>query len=286
MIIDCHVHLMPKRVREDRSPFCAADPGFNSIYNSDKARMVDEAGIIRYMDESGIDMAVVFGFPWESSENIERNNDEVWEFHQRYPDRIAPFAVLSPLHAQQPEREAERTLLQGFRGIGELAMYHGGWSPSDFEALKPSLEIAAERSAPVLIHVNEPVGHEYPGKLPVDFRGLLRVISDSPGVDFILAHWSGGFFFYALMPEVRKALARTYVDTAASPFLYSSDIFEVGRVVLGSDKILFGSDFPLLPLSRYVKELDKAGVDGEMREKILGGNMARLLNTKEAKGAQ
>lgn len=277
MIIDCHVHLLPRRVRDDRSEFCRTDPAFGTLFSSARAKLASEEEIIDYLDRQGIDKAIVFGFPWDSHDLVRENNDEVWAFHERYRDRIIPFACLSPRGEELTYREARRTLSGGFAGIGELAMYHGGWSLHDFEALSPSLLEASRTGAPVLIHVNEPVGHVYPGKSPVDFRGLLHIIETHPDVDFILAHWGGGVFIYALMPEVRHVLARTYVDTAASPYLYESEIFDVACRVLGPDKILFGSDFPLLALKRYLKELDRAGIDGPVREGILGGNVKRLL---------
>lgn len=278
MIIDSHVHLLPKKVRRNRTLFCASEKTFGSIYSSPKAKLASDSEIIDYLDRSGIGKAVVFGFPWENHDLVKRNNDEVWAFHERYPDRIIPFAVLSPKREEKTWSEAVRTVGHGFAGIGELAMYHGGWSLADFEALHPNLELAAARGVPVLIHVNEPVGHGYPGKSPVDFRGLLKIIEAHPAVDFILAHWGGGVFFYALMPEVRKILNRTYLDTAASPYLYSPEIFDIACRVMGPEKIFFGSDFPLLSLDRYVNELDKAGIQGPVRDGILGGNFLKLLN--------
>jgi len=128
-----------------------------------------------------------------------------------------------------------------------------------------------------MIHVNEQVGHPYPGKIPVDFQGLLHMIQANPNVDFILAHFGGGVFIYGLMPEIAKILSRTYLDTAASPFLYDYRIFEIACRIMGVEKIMFGSDYPLLPLARYLKELDKAGVDEKIRAGILGGNIQKLL---------
>ena len=216
--------------------------------------MVSEGDIIRYLDDSGIDRAIVFGFPWEEHDLVSRNNDEIWEFHQRHPRRIVPFAVLSTKGGDEAYREAARTLNGGFGGIGELAMYHGGWSLSDFEALDPSLKLAKRANVPVMIHVNEPVGHPYPGKIPVDFRGLLHIIEANPEVDFILSHFGGGVFIYGLMPEISGILSRTFLDTAASPFLYDYRIFEIAVRIMGPEKIIFGSDYPLLPLARYLKE--------------------------------
>jgi len=280
MIIDSHVHLLPKRVRGNRAHFCKTDPAFGSVFDSPGAKLASEEGIIGYLDRSGIDKAVVFGFPWASHDMVKQNNDEIWDFHERHAPRIIPFAVISPRGGDGASLEAARTLENGFVGIGEVAMYHGGWSLPDFEALSPILDVAAKAGAPILIHVNEPVGHEYPGKIPADFRGLLRIIEAHPEVDFILAHWGGGLFIYALMPEVGKVMARTYLDTAASPFLYSPQIFDIACRIMGPDKILFGSDFPLLTLDRYVKDMESAGVSLAMREAILGGNAARVIDKK------
>jgi uncharacterized protein len=284
MIIDSHIHLLPKRVRWNREHFCKDDPAFGAVFCSPKARMATEQQIIDYLDEGQIDKAVVFGFPWEDRKLIKVNNDEVWDFHDRFPDRIIPFAVLSPRAEDSTYREADRALNNGFAGIGELAMYHGGWSLSDFEALHPVLCSAATAKTPVLIHVNEPVGHHYPGKSPVDFRGLLHIIETHQDVDFILAHWGGGVFVYALMPEVRRVMSRTYLDTAASPFLYSPEVYRAASLIVGQDKILFGSDYPLLPIARYLKEIESAGIDGATREAILGGNAERLLGLAGTSG--
>jgi hypothetical protein len=286
MIIDSHVHLLPRKVQQDRAPFCRNDLAFGSIYSSDKAKVVSEADIIQYLDDSQIDRAIVFGFPWEEHDLVKRNNDEIWEFHERHPDRIIPFAVLSTRGGEDAQREVERTLHAGFAGIGELAMYHGGWSLSDFEDLDPSLKLVQRANVPVMIHVNEPVGHPYPGKIPVDFRGLLHIIQANPEVDFILSHFGGGVFIYGLMPEISGILSHTYLDTAASPYLYDARIFEIACRIMGQEKILFGSDYPLLPLARYLKELDKAGLDGKVRDGILGGNIQKLLEKNGRLGSQ
>lgn len=279
MIVDAHVHLMPKSVREDRRPFCDCDEGFCVIYQSDKARMVDPEQIVAYMDESGIDKAVVFGFPWCSMDNIRRNNDEVWDFHAKHPNRIIPFAVLSPTEADANPIETERTLCGGFRGIGELALYGGEDKLiTDFADLDPVIDIAAKHGAPVLLHVNEPVGHHYPGKLPVDFNGLLHLIDRHNDVSFILAHWGGGLFFYALMPEVKRILKRTYFDTAASPFLYSPEIYRIAAQIIGPDRIIFGSDYPLLGLKRYRKELGELRMGEEFERGVFGETFKSEIN--------
>lgn len=278
MIIDFHIHLFPTKVRQNREQFCAQDPGFASIYASRKAKMASVTDIIQYLDDSCIDKGVVFGFPWRNPDLIERNNEEVWEFAERHADRIVPFAVLSCMDMEGACKEAERTLSNGFAGLGELAFYDIGWNTSLVQGLQPVLELAAELEKPVLLHVNEPVGHQYPGKIAVDFSALVKMVEENSNVTFVLAHFGGGLFLYGLMPEIKEVFARTYFDTAASPYLYEPKVFKVACEVMGEEKILFGSDYPLLALPRYLKDLEKADITPSARASILGGNAQRLLN--------
>lgn len=278
MIVDFHIHLFPKKVRENRLEFCVQDRGFASIYSSPKAKVASASDIIRYLDDSEIEKGVVFGFPWKEPDLVQRNNDEIWDFAQRHQGRIIPFAVLSCGNMAAAYEEATRTLRYGFAGLGELAFYDLGWNASLAEGLQPVFDVAASLGRPILLHVNEPVGHQYPGKIAVDFAALIKMIETNPSVTFVLAHFGGGVFVYGLMPEVRKAFVRTYIDTAASPYLYDPRIFKVASDILGYDKILFGSDYPLLSLPRYLPDLDNAQISTSVKESILGGNARKLLN--------
>ncbi|MFH0823270.1 MAG: amidohydrolase family protein, partial [Pseudomonadota bacterium] len=182
--------------------------------------------------------------------------------------------------------EALRTLNGGFAGVGELAAYHDGWTRDNLARLDPVCRLSREKGTPVLIHVNEPVGHVYPGKINVDAAGLVDMIAAHPNTTFILAHWGGGLMFYALMPEIKKVFANTYFDTAASPFLYSSDVFDIALRTAGADRIVFGTDYPLLGRRRYDMQLDEAGIKSPDREKILGGNMDGLLERGRRDGKE
>ena len=62
-----------------------------------------------------------------------------------------------------------------------------------------------------------------------------------------------------------------------SPFLYDSEIYQLGVRLLGADKILFGSDYPLLPPARYFGEIREAGLTKTQIDKICGRNAEQLL---------
>ncbi|UCD70728.1 MAG: amidohydrolase family protein, partial [Syntrophobacterales bacterium] len=139
-------------------------------------------------------------------------------------------------------------------------------------------EILEKANLPLMLHSNETVGHQYPGKGNTSLKSIYDFIRAFPGVRIILAHWGGGFFFYELMPEVAKVAERIWYDTAASPYLYRREIYSVAVTIVGADKILFGSDYPLLRPGRYFEEMEDSGLGEEERRKILGQNIRNLLN--------
>jgi len=140
-------------------------------------------------------------------------------------------------------------------------------------------ELSQHYKAPLLLHMNDPVGAPYPGKAAIRLEVIYQLIQKFPEVTWILAHWGGGLPFYGLLKkEVPEVFRRVYFDTAASPYLYRPQIYRLAAEMVGAEKILFGSDFPLLPPKRYVAEMEQAELPVEWRRMILGENLAGLLN--------
>jgi predicted TIM-barrel fold metal-dependent hydrolase len=277
MQIDIHTHLFPNDIRNRRENWFDGEPAFRLLYEPPRSRMCGAEELIRTMDEQGIDRSVIFGFPWNNLETSRKNNDYIIESVQRYPDRLIGLGCLNPCHPAA-DTEVARCLDCGLKGIGELAFYERGIDETVLEALDPIMSLCHTRQVPVMVHTNEPIGHLYPGKAPMTLMQIYRMVRRYPENDLILAHWGGGLFFYALMKkEVRQSLARVWFDTAASPFLYDPAIYREAVAILGPDRILFGSDFPLLPPQRYRKEMEQSGIDGFVISQIMGGNAKRLL---------
>ena len=128
--------------------------------------------------------------------------------------------------------------------------------------MRPLLEVADHYGLITTAHTSEPVGHLYQGKGRTTPEVTMRFIQNArmyPNVKIVCAHWGGGLPFYALMPEVKDALQNVWFDTAASPFLYSPEIFSIVADLVGADKILLGSDFPLIRFSRIRRQVEQAG---------------------------
>jgi predicted TIM-barrel fold metal-dependent hydrolase len=277
MIIDFHTHIFPPFFTEKRFALFTDEPAFESIYRSPQARAVDAAELLRSMDEEGVDKSVIFGFPWERAEHYRRHNDYIIEAVQQHPDRLIGFCCFSPLSPGGPN-EAERCILSGLSGVGELAVYGAGLSSRVADALEEVMALCAQFDVPFLLHTNEPVGHDYAGKTPMTLRQIDRFLRAYPSNRIVLAHWGGGLFFYALMKkEVKEVLKNVWFDTAASPYLYIPDIYRIAGEVIGFEKILFGTDYPLLRPQRYLNEMASAGLSARSIEQITGLNAKNLL---------
>jgi predicted TIM-barrel fold metal-dependent hydrolase len=129
----------------------------------------------------------------------------------------------------------------------------------------------------LLTHSSEPVGHQYIGKSSITPDILYSFILNFPDLKLVCAHWGGGLPFYALMPEVARALTNVFFDTAATVFLYQPQIFEQVSQLIGSDKILFGSDYPLVSPSRVIAQVHSLELPPGDKSKILGDNAQKLL---------
>jgi hypothetical protein len=282
MIVDFHTHIFPSFFRDQRDLFFQEEPAFESLYRSPKSRLVGREELLQNMDEEGVHRSVIFGFPWEKNGHFRRHNDYIIESVERHSDRLIGFCCFSPRSSDGP-REAERCLEGGLSGVGELAMYHSEISWGEVGSFKDILQICSQFDVPLLLHTNEPVGHQYPGKMPIDLSQLYNFLQAYPSNRIVLAHWGGGLFFYALMKkEVRGVLNNVWFDTAASPYLYTPDIYSVASEIVGHEKILFGSDYPLLKPGRYFEEMGSSDLSAESFKKIVGENAAQLLGIRNA----
>jgi hypothetical protein len=277
MIIDFHTHIFPKAISENRDTYFPAEPAFQHLYESPNSKLVDAQALLTAMDKNRVDKSVVFGFPWKNADTFKRHNDYIMNTVAKYSDRLMGLGCFDPAH-QNAVAETERCLRGGLCGIGELAFYKFRISDASLDQMVPIMEICRNRDLPVLIHTNEPVGHVYPGKTPNTLAQIYRMIKRFSQNKIVLAHWGGGIFFFNLLKkEVKEKLKNVYFDTAASPYLYDPDIYQVAVKLVGSNKILFGSDYPLLSPARYFSEMEDAGLPDHQKKDICGLNAAKLL---------
>lgn len=268
----------------NRERYVGRDLAFRTLYANPRATLANVEDVLEEMDRAAIDLSVLVNIGWNDSGLCRETNDYLLESAKRHPGRFAVFCGLNPTEAAAP-REAARYAALGASGIGELHPDYQGYSLTDAHVMAPLMEAATHLKMAVMSHASEPVGHEYAGKGSVTPDILYRFVVNHPDADIILAHWGGGLPFYALMPEVRKALGNVYFDSAASPFLYEPAIFEKVVGLVGAERVLFASDFPLVKQGRLLRQVMEADLSYNARELVLGGNAARLLHL-DAKPSQ
>ena len=72
-------------------------------------------------------------------------------------------------------------------------------------------------------------------------------------------------------------MENVWFDTAASPYLYQPDIYRHALELAGKDKVLMGTDFPLLKPNRYLKEMDAATLSATEKAAVCGLNAVNIL---------
>jgi hypothetical protein len=280
LIIDFHTHIFPPAVCEDRECFLERDAWFGLLYSSPKAKLVTADNLVHSMTAAGVNKAVAFGFAWEDPGLCRETNDYVIESVSRFPDRLMGFAAVSPAYPSAAQKEIDRCVGAGLRGIGELTPAGQNFAVDDERVMAPLAEVARHHQLPIVIHTNEPVGHEYPGKGLSSPWGVVRFAQRFPDVVLVCAHWGGGLIFYELMPELLTTLKNVYYDTAASLRLYRNLIFPIGMQI-APDKVLFGTDYPLLDHRRYLGRLRVSGLSSVAERQLLGENARRVLRLGE-----
>lgn len=272
-IWDSHVHLFPPEIYRHWDKYAQRDAWFANLTKTGEAWAdVDEA--LACADEAGIDGLVMQGWYWNDKGLERMHNDYMTECIRKYPDRLKAFAAINPLF-DGAVYEAERCVKNGFSGIGELGP---GGNDYDFTNAKlwSVLEYAQSVNMPVCIHCGEPVGHNYKGKDLTSLQPIPDILKQFPDVKLILAHMGGGLPFYEMLRGWTPLFKNVWYDTAANPLLY--DIRSIRQVMqlVGDERLLFGSDFPLLLYPGKCKQMDMCMFVEDIR------NNAQLSDRQQA----
>lgn len=281
-VVDAHTHLFPAEIIADRTTFLERDGWFGELYASPSIVMVSPEEMIASMDEAGIAVSVVCGWPWRDPGLCRIHNDFLAAVHARFPKRLAWLAIVNPLDSECAGEIARCSGL-GAVGIGELNADAQDFAWNDPTPLGRMIEACRALDLPILIHCSEPVGHAYPGKGTATPDRILQFLEAWPATRVVAAHWGGGLPFYEMMPEVARLTANVVYDSAASTYLYTRNIFPVVERLVGSGRIVLGSDYPLLNQKRFLNRVIASSLSETARHDVLGGNADRVFTLTGAR---
>ena len=293
MIIDSHIHMYPPYVygnpiawaRQVDEPYWGALMGDNPTGTTIQGWVTVEQ-LIADMDTAGIEKVVMQGIYFQHHDNCISQNNWYIDWHKQFPDRLLGFATVQPLAGQAALDEVQRAVDHGLCGIGEILPYAQGYSMRG-DAFLAVVELAISLDIPLCLHGAEPVGHDYPGRAYTPLQDYVWLAEQYPALKLILAHLGGLLPFYELNRRVKKIMRNVYYDTAAIPLLYQPQVYKAVVDIVGPEKILYGSDYPLLlypgkahkpNFTDLLNEIQTSGLTDAELSMILGGNTRRLLN--------
>ena len=235
------------------------------------------AGLYRSLNMAAVvftvDASTASGHPAISSEEILAEAAE-------HADVLIPFGSVDPLRGADAVAQA-RSLARdhGARGF----KFHPslqGFAPND-PAFYPLWAEIESLGVPALFHTGQTgIGAGLPGGRGIKLRLSDPMLVDDVAADFpwltvILAHPSVPWAASSVSIATHKA--NVYIDLSGwSPKYFPADLVRAANSFL-QDKVLFGTDYPLLTPVRWLKDFESLEFKPEARAKILKANAVRVL---------
>jgi predicted TIM-barrel fold metal-dependent hydrolase len=225
--------------------------------------------------------AVIFPVDCEAEMGHTRiANEEVAEMSAEHADALIPFASIDPAKGKMGAREARRLIEDyGVRGF-KFHPSQQGFYPNDRKAYV-LYEAIAEAGLPALFHTGQTgAGAGAPGGMGIRLKFsnpmfLDDVAADFPDMPIILAHPSFPWQDEALAVATHKP--NVYIDLSGwSPKYFPPNLVQYTNTLL-KDRILFGSDYPVLTPDRWIADFDKLAIKPDVRPRVMKDNAIRLL---------
>jgi predicted TIM-barrel fold metal-dependent hydrolase len=207
-------------------------------------------------------------------------NEEVAELAQTYNDCLIPFASIDPHKGKMGVREAIKLIEEyGVRGF-KFHPTAQGFYPNDRMAY-PLYEVIQDAGLVALFHTGQTgVGAGAPGGYGLRLKysnpmHLDDVAADFPTMKIVMAHPSFPWQEEALAVATHKPTV--HIDLSGwSPKYFPPILIRYANSIL-KDKMLFGSDYPVITPDRWIADFDKLDIKPEVRPLIMKQNAIRLL---------
>jgi predicted TIM-barrel fold metal-dependent hydrolase len=235
------------------------------------------AGLYRSLNMAAVvftvDSATFTGHPALSSEEIADRAAE-------HADVLIPFGSVDPNKGEAAVEQARKLVtghgVRGFKFHPSLQ----GFIPND-ERFYPLWSAICDLGVPALFHTGQTgIGAGLPGGRGIKLRYSDPMLIDDVAADFprltvVLAHPSVPWADSAISMATHKS--NVYIDLSGwSPKYFPPALVRAANSYL-QDKVLFGTDYPLLTPQRWLKDFEALDLKPSVRPKILKDNAVRLL---------
>jgi uncharacterized protein len=216
-------------------------------------------------------------------------NHLIGEAAERHPDVFIPFVGIDPWKGRAAIDEIRRCHeLYGMKGVGELNPSRQKFFPND-RRLYPIWEVCAELGMTVMFHMGfagagagKPGGMGYKLDAVRAIPYLDDVAADFPELNVIHAHPGWPFHQEALAACWHKS--NFFIDLSGfAPRYFPEEVVRYTNSLI-QDRVLFGTDWPVIPIDRWLEEWEQLPIKPEVRRKVMLDNAVRLLGF-EASGS-
>jgi predicted TIM-barrel fold metal-dependent hydrolase len=278
--IDMHTHAWKSALQPDDAPSDSQEAmGRYFRYQPEHQTVPQMADMYRRLKMA----FVVFTVDGEKGASRKISNEEIAELAHQHADVAIPFASINPHRGAEAVRLAKKLIKDyGVRGF----KFHPSvqeFFPNERLAY-PLYEAIAEAKLPAIFHTGQTgvgAGTRSGGGIRLKYSNpmlLDDVAADFPDMPIILAHPSFPWQEEALSVATHKP--QVYIDLSGwSPKYFPPILVQYANTLL-KDKILFGSDYPVLSPERWLEEFAKLPIREEVRPLILKHNAAKLLGLK------
>jgi hypothetical protein len=253
-VIDCHAHL---------------------THHSRTNWEADDRKLIEAADKLGIDQLCCSTLTphWPATlDGFRECNQWTAEGMRRFPGRVLGYCYVNPGYGRESLEEIRRYV--GDRGFIGIKLYNEYTCTEP--VVFPVVELAIELGVPILHHASH--SHYFVEDQPrlTDGGHLAELARRYPEAMLICAHISGGGDWEWTVKAARHA-PNLMLDTSGS--VTDADTVDMAAAVVGVDRLVFGCDSSM---TAGIGKIRGADLSAQDKERILGGNMMRLLGRRKA----
>ncbi len=273
--IDVHVHL------ENEDGNNRANQAVKKYFGNSGVHR-DRYALAEYYRSRKIG-CVIFSVDEQLTGRTQVPNDEVAAFAARNSDIMFAFASVDPMRGQAAVEEAKRLIalggIRGFKLHPPVQQFY-----ANDKLAYPFYEVIHQAKLPVIFHTGHSgIGAGLPGGGGVHLKygnpmHIDDVAVDFPDMPIIMAHPSFPWQDEAISVCLHKP--QVYIDLSGwSPKYFPPTLLQYANTLL-QQKVLFGSDYPLISPDRWLADFAKIPIRDEVRPLILKENAMRLFGLK------
>ena len=241
--------------------------------------------LIEQMDSLDIEkaflIAVKMGSKYHGLMDLAVPYEDVAEALRKYPDRFHGLAGIDPFEGMDGVRSLERAVKElGFIGA-HLYPHWFGLEP-DHRKYYPFYAKCVELDIPIQMQVGQCQIYikDYPPLRSVGRPILLDTIAcDFPELKLIGIHT--GYPWVEEMISVATKHPNVYIGSDAYAPKYWKPEFVHFINTHGQDKVIFGSDWPVIDMARALREIEDLSLRPGPKRKFLSKNVIRVYKLKD-----